>query len=469
MSGPKLSAYELEQRRKAELERIQKEISKSRASLIRMQHEASGEVTWCEQQIAQIERQLDLLHSSTLSDAETSTARKAILSYRKDIERQNAMWAEYGKSFDPYINSLAEIQEEEKRAGDKMEHLKQQQEQIGANSLEYHGALRKVAENIKESLACTTLSFAEAMQGINMHKVEVATPQEETASLRDELLRQIANLKSNKLATPRMLTRLERAARFVEEEGRVVVLKEEASRVKDISRDLHRIEEQYELYQNALCEKQSLLAALEDNTVISEEQFEKPEDIESRIEQLVADNKVLQARVIEKTERAEIENSIDSAMRSLGYELIGAKCQHTDGFDKLYLFDDKPGTGIRLIQQANGNIMMKVVGIEHAEAKLDEVHTAYLVEAQKKFCDAYETIIDAFEKQGVRRIKGTEQKRPPSAQFAQAIDVSKYDPEFGNKKDKGLEFDHTESDLNGRTSKRKRTRVQKPVHLTEGG
>lgn len=74
MSGPKLSKYELEQLRKAELERIQREIENSHANILHIKRDISSEMEWCKHELDQIDRQMNLISSCSLSEDDRSQA-----------------------------------------------------------------------------------------------------------------------------------------------------------------------------------------------------------------------------------------------------------------------------------------------------------------------------------------------------------------------------------------------------------
>lgn len=74
MSGPKLSEYELEQLRKAELERIQREIENLHANILRIKKDIFSETEWCRHELDQMERQINLVNGCSLSEEERSQA-----------------------------------------------------------------------------------------------------------------------------------------------------------------------------------------------------------------------------------------------------------------------------------------------------------------------------------------------------------------------------------------------------------
>ena len=454
MSGPKLSEYELEQLRKAELERIQRAISNSQANIKRMQQKVFDGIKWCDQQLLQIERQLNLLSSSTLSADKTSSIKRAILSQQQKVLNLKSDRADFRPSQAAQSDDLTEVQTEENRLSNLLQRLDAQESVISDGSSEYLEALQLLADNVKGSLTCSTYSLAEAMQSV-AEKMSIDTAaSDEADKLRFEILSHIAALKTNKLVTRKMVDRLDHSAQLAEQESSVARLKElDSIVIKDISRKLAGIEKLYDAYQSAHCENLTLLAALGEKVGIVNESFDTPDSIKARTVQLVSENAGLRKRVLAVAERMEIEKSIDMAMDSLGYRLIGTKGKSAEGSVKLYEFSD--GVGIQMTRRADGVVRMKVVGIGSAGEELDKANKEHLVRMQEDFCDVYDTIVDAFERHGVHQVRGTEKKFPPDIQFAQMIDVLEYDPNF---------FMNRQTVSVGKS----RTSVQKPIQLTAG-
>lgn len=466
MSGPKLSAYELEQIRKAELERIQREIANLRANIVRMQQEAQEGVKWCEQNLLQINRQLSLVASSTLSPEQVSYIKRAILTQQQRIIDLKYVWSSYEPLPSAQSDSLEDVKSEENRLASLLEDLKKQQGDIAAGSPDYFEALRLVADDAKKDLVCTTLSFAEAMRNIPK-AVDVVVADDDVTQLKNCILDRIAELKSHELITQKMDERLENVAKFVEQETDITRLKELNSLVVgDIATKLHKIEAQYDDYLNAQCQHVALLASLGEAMEIKHETFETPENIKATIAQLIDENRKLQIRILQRAERKEIEKSIDKAMDTLGYHLIGEKCSTEKGSIKLYNFSD--GTGIQVTQRADGVIRMKVVGIGHENQTLDDSDKLHLVKMQEAFCDTYEEIVEAFKAMGVCQVKDTEIKYPPDVAFAEAVDVIEYDSDYFKGIDygkaSGANVSFTRASLN-KNKKNNRTSVQKPLHL----
>lgn len=118
MSGPKLSEYELEQLRKAELERIQREIENLHANILRIKKDIFSETEWCRHELDQMERQINLVNGCSLSEEEHSQAHSIIASERQRIcELLLSMDSITGHVI-THPNELKEVQAEERHIRD---------------------------------------------------------------------------------------------------------------------------------------------------------------------------------------------------------------------------------------------------------------------------------------------------------------------------------------------------------------
>lgn len=275
-------------------------------------------------------------------------------------------------------------------------------------------------------------------------------PGGETAAVRENLLHRIAALTQHQRITPGMKKRLAQAAQLAEQALSAARLREiDSLVVKEIAADLGEIEKKHGEYRRVRSENLALRAALGEKLDAGEERFEKPADMQRRINALRSDNQALTQRVLKAAERAEIAHAVDATMAAMGYSLIGSKDASAEGTVKLYSFSN--GTGIQVIHRADGIIRMKVVGLATPGHALDAADQAYLLTQQQDFCNAYESIVDALDKQGIRQVKGTVRALPPSAQFSQCVDVLEYAPHFWEAPQSG-----------------KRRAVNRPIQLTEG-
>ena len=149
MSGPKLSEYELEQLRKAELERIQREIENLHANILRIKKDIFSETEWCRHELDQMERQINLVNGCSLSEEEHSQAHSIIASERQRIcELLLSMDSITGHVI-THPNELKEVQAEERHIRDFWSRLIESKAMILTDRIEYESVMANVAERIK--------------------------------------------------------------------------------------------------------------------------------------------------------------------------------------------------------------------------------------------------------------------------------------------------------------------------------
>ena len=461
MSGPKLSAYELEQLRKAELENIQRELAKSRAHIKAILKDVASVKEWCDRELVQFERQLNLLESSSLSQEKVSETGAVISSEKLNIANLLQTLANIREMPLEHPDELSEVQKEEHRLRGLASALKTQRDTLIANRLDYELAMSGLAENLKGSLECSTYSLAEALLNIQLSSTAPQSQSTDIVALRSRMLNEIIRIKNNPFASGRDIDRLERAAHFVEQEVDPARLKEVDSMViREFTYKFSKMESLYGEYVETICQHNALLESLGESPIV-EEKFETTMQLSSRIASLKAENSVLYERLISAATCAEINKAIDEAMCSLGYDLIGTKEASAQGSIKLYQFAN--GTGIQIVQKSDGAVRLKVVGLSQTNRAPDKAEREQLVHMQEEFCTAYDLIKDAFEAHGIRQVFGSEKRLPPDEQFAQIIDITEYDPNYLQRRGASIQ-----AGKNQRISS-KRMPIQTPKNLTMEG
>lgn len=428
MSGPKLSAYELEQLRKAELERIQRELANSHANIKAILKDVASVREWCERELVQFERQLNLLESSSLSQEKASETRDAISSERQGIMNLLQTLASIRAIPLEHPDELPEVQAEERRLRGLASGLKTQRDTLIANRAGYETTMSGLAENLKGSLECSTYSLAEALLNIRATSPVCQSQSTDIAATQSRMLSEIIQLKNNPYASKKDIDRLEKAAHLVEQEVDPARLKEVDSMViREFIYKFSKMESLYGEYSEVICQHNALIERLGESP-ITEERFETTTLLSSKIASLKAENSALFERLIDAAICAEINKAIDEAMCSLGYDLIGVKEASARGSVKLFQFAN--GTGIQIVQKTDGAVRLKVVGLAQGNRTPDKAEQEYLVHMQEEFCTAYDSIKDAFEAHGIRQVIGSEKRLPPDEQFAQIIDITEYDPSY---------------------------------------
>lgn len=464
MSGPKLSAYELEQIRKAELERIRREIAEAKANILRMVNEAKRGSDWCDQQLRLVEKQLSLLSSSTLPEEEMAILTDMLSARKERIRALGGDWRAIRPTTAAQSDSHSEVKAEEERISSLVADAPKRQAEIAAEIQANQQMLKKLADNLRNGISDTNYSVAEVLQSVVVDAGQ-SNSEEEVKKLQSTMLEQIEALKAHELATAKMIERLDRCAERIAQESRPDVLRElESQVIKDISYKLRRIEAAYDEYRKLYYKNTAFRQSLGQQVNAVEELFESESAILARMKQLQSENAAMEKGDLEAAKRAEIAKSIDAAMESLGYNLIGAK--DAVGVHSVKLFRFAPEAGIQVTQGADGTMQMKVVGLGHASEVPNEGRKKKLVEYQRHFCAGYDKIVEALREQGVLQVDGTQERLPPSTQFVTEVDESEY-KRPATEAGQGKADDTTEQVARevAHTSQRSRFDVRKPYEM----
>lgn len=425
MSGPKLSAYELEQIRKAELERIRRETAEAKANILRMVNETMRGASWCDQQLRIVEQQLSLLSSSTLSDDEMAELTDMLSARKESIRTLRDGWRSIKPKTVAQSDSHSEVKAEEGRISSLVLDAFKCQAEIAAEIQKNKQKLEKLSDNLRSSISDRSYSVSAVLQSVAVADAGQSNPDEEVKRFQADLFERINALRTHELVTAKMIERLDHCAERIAQENRLVVLRElESQVIKDISYKLDRIETVYDAYRKLYYQNTALKQSLGQRVDVVEEIFESENAILARMKQLEAENAAMIKGDLEAAERTEIAKSIDKAMESLGYRLIGSK--DAVGADSVKLFRFAPEAGIQVTQGADGTMQMKVVGLGHANEEPNEGRKKKLVEYQRHFCAGYDNIVNALREQGVLQVDGTQERLPPSAQFVTEVDESEY-------------------------------------------
>ena len=454
MSGPKLSKYELEQLRKAELERIQREIENSHANILHIKRDISSEMEWCKHELDQIDRQMNLISSCSLSEDDRSQANSIILSERQRICDLLHCMDSIADHVIAHPNELAEVQAEEHRIRDLWRRLTESKTSILTDRIEYESVMTNVAEKLKESLDCSTFSLAEALQNIHSIRPESISTSADIEQMRAEMLSEIVSLKKSRFASAKIINRLNNAAQLVSSETNPQRLNDINSRViRELSHSFDKMQLIYDEYKDVFCRHNVLLSQLGKAT-LEEDCFDTVAEMTARINTIKEENESLHQQLLAIAERQEICKSIDEAMSSLGYDLIGTKEASVKGSVKLYQFSK--GAGIQMIQKEDGTVRLKVVGLSKSNRSPKESEKSYLLHMQEEFCSAYEQIKEAFMRQGISQVQGSERKLPPDNQFSQIINVNEYDSAYV-----------AESSMSTLPGKKSRVSAHKPKYMRQ--
>ena len=456
MSGPKLSAYELEQLRKAELERVQREIARIKAGILKLESDKRTEIKTCRQEIEALNRQSRLLATSTLNQEERRLTEESICAEVAKLEALCSAWEKVRAKDIKDPTSLAEIQLVDATLRKEFAELREQKRHNAEDRAMYQSLMKNLANNLSDSIQVSTYSFEQAMQNISQktpkQTQEVSNIDE---SARSNLLDRIETVMSNPLATKDMRVRLTNAIEMVKVADSDKRIGEIRSLVVDeIAHKLAKFEHHAERLSDAQYLRRALLEMLGRSAMDEQRYFETEGEMLLYIESIELENKKLNEEVYKRAEKTEVEKCIDEAMEELGYELVGNRPQTSDESVRLYHFST--GSAVQMVRKGDGAISMKVVGLSDTSRLPNSDEAEFLYKQQIAFCDAYDLITDKLKEKGIVKIPGTEKRLPPNVQFSQVVNLNDYHLAEGQK------ITH------GETSKEQRLNVNKPKVLNWG-
>lgn len=134
----------------------------------------------------------------------------------------------------------------------------------------------------------------------------------------------------------------------------------------------------------------------------------------------------LESNRLEEMIRGYINDSLDEAMRELGYSLVGEREKIKKSGQKvkheLYQFEE--GSGVDITYGADGQITMELGGFDTVDRTPGEDEAVRLTEDMHRFCGQYEELEKLLAEKGITRRNIS--MMPASAEFAQIINTEDY-------------------------------------------
>ena len=424
MSGPKLSAFELEQMRKAELERIELEKTRLKALALQDIQETSELLTWCKKEQEVMKKQRYYLVASSLNEIEEGRIGSCI-SERASL-LSTLLHACALQDCTIIGASIEEIRKNQLAISEKAKTCREIKAVYDKGADEHRASIRTIAENIIDSTPTESYSLEQALAVLPvLHSVKNDNLKQD----KEALLQRLERILSHPQASQSERARAKNAARRIGMISEKTELREFASLVvSEIERDIHIRSKLLEEYTRQIATEDAVHISLGNKIPVRPE----PPESKEELRRLIADSKdtvkQLKNKLMRKAEQEEIAKSIDKVMKEMGYEIIGEKHSLTTSRSKLFQFDDF--AGLEFTQQRNGNIRIQVVGLSNEEKTPDEIETEELYEKQVSFCREYDTIIDALKREGVVAKTGTVKRSPPDRAFCEFVDVTEYNPDF---------------------------------------
>ena len=146
MSGPKISEYELEQRRKAELQRRERETNELRSSIVASILEAQQAISKADQELSLLDRQLELLLSSTLSPQEQEQTLSAIKQRKQQLAQLKEICS--GIITTDYSGDLERLRETHSVVSHKAKTVSSLEAGDPSTNASYQKAMSALAENL---------------------------------------------------------------------------------------------------------------------------------------------------------------------------------------------------------------------------------------------------------------------------------------------------------------------------------
>lgn len=413
MSGPKLSAFELEQLRKQELERKQREIEAENAKSMRCIQEAQRLLKTIDYERGCLLQQQQMLENSTLSDIEKQNINAAIkrrLNMLKDVERAcKLVPATVGYSETPEA-----AQKQYNSVSEKLSRCQSANERYTSMRVSYEALLAPLAQKLCDAVRVKGFSLEQALSTLPTRVVTQVLKREESPDLSEE--------KAELIAKAQGIIDDANASESFREQARKAIVRIDSAQNKrelhsvqsltldEINRKLKRMKPLHEDYYTLLSKKNALAAACGSKEIELPGSFDSEEALQGTIQQLRAEIEAEERKALREAEQREIATAIDLAMKELGYPLLGVRNDTQGCHMKIFRFDEQAGLEVR--QNTAGQIRICVVGMANEEKTPNGKEAGLLLKEQHKFCGKYDRIVEKLQEKGIRLTKRISRKEP---------------------------------------------------------
>lgn len=418
MSGPKLSAYELELRKREALKKVQDRI-------IYIKTKAIDDCHRIDEIINHLHQQMNLLEATSISDIEKRKAIETIKEQICDLEQFRQTYLSIHIS--QIGGGLEELQSALQSLEKRMNALESQEVAVANKSLLYKDTLVQAVNSSSEEDADTGIE-------VTLSSISSSFPKDERKILNDSITYLIN--RANEYLNYDMLDneskdRLQKAVRQIQNPSITArALSEiESLVIREIGRKLQKTKDLTKEYQQLQNTRNALRSSLGTVTPQNDNIPHNEEGIIAAIDSIKKEIHYLEERLFEESEKAEITSTIDSAMKELGYELIGLKPSSTRS-STIHLFHFLGDSGLQVTQRTDGVIRIQVVGLADKQHSVTTTDNDYLLTQQESFCSIYNKIVSTFESKGISAKPETLKKNPPNKQFNKFVDPTEYDPSY---------------------------------------
>lgn len=410
MSGPKLSAAEIEAQHRAQLER-------ERQERLRRLREAQKRYNASKANVAALRTQLSELLSDNIAGIKavsTSGADTLTNTINQILTSMDMNPVENSASEDAWIDSAVKSRE---RAVKLLEEGKaaiaQEASRIGtynarAMAATQHATISSAIENaIRED--------AQVQKSIEFSPVSQAGIDEHLRSCLRELRVLLEQKQAPMLETAATLIgEVERILSYIER-GQKADVEREAQDIINREQDLiDEIEECKELY-GEYC----AVAAIVNAAPLDLIEFSGVEMLEQEIHDL-------RRRYQKKDEMDFIADQVNQVMLDLGYEFVSSHVLQQESEKDVSVYSADEETGVVVYTGENGEVMMQVVSLGDTE-KLSEEELEESLDLQLSFCASHQDIVEELRNRGVllRQVN----YQPPRREHARKICTTDFSSE----------------------------------------
>lgn len=441
MSGPKVSSYELEQRRREEEARRAEEERRRLAEEMRRKAEEERRrqievIQRLQKQIADIGKKNDFCRSiiaENSTDSRVTEVRDLYMNLCEKCENEQKPFVFSNiKSAKERQNELektiSELQEGSKRLTEMVDSWKKQvQDQIAAEfqnmddeeerSVTRKESSREVSVSRTESKKVSDAENKKKKQDAQKLIGELKMESRGSNTIYDAAVKKEINILENLYFLTDYSSVIEHAR---DTRNKLYKLKQELQREEE---RIARIKlQKHEAFRAEYVE---YLACCEMIGAEAKE-FLPEEENEASIEWLRKERIHLEAKYLEQQEKQIIRKELETVMEELGYSVIASKetTRRSGAVVREQVFAYSEGTAIN-VTEANGMITMEVVGVDTSDRDPVEDESEYLEGEMESFCTSHKEIEKRLAAKGIV-LKNRIQMNPPSKAYAKILNITEY-------------------------------------------
>lgn len=410
MSGPKLSAAEIEAQRRAQLER-------ERQERLRRLREAQSKYNTAKAYVVEHRMQLsEFLDDSIAAIRAVSTAGADTLmtAINKILARMDMNPVANSASKEAWIDSAIKSQERVLKLFNEGKMLiEQEANRIGVyNARALTAAQHASASN---SIENAVRGDTQVQKSIEFTPIPTDSIEVHLSSCLSELRELLDHKQTPMLKTTAALVREVKRILTNTEHGQENNIEREAQDIINREQDLiDEIEECKELY-----EEYYAVAAIVNAEPLDLTDFSGAEMLEQEMNDL-------KCRYQREDEMDYIADQVNQVMLELGYEFVSSHVLQQESEKDMSVYSADEETGVVVYTGENGEVMMQVVSLGDTEEMSDEEIEESL-DLQLSFCSSHQDIVDELRNRGILLRQMNYQ--PPRREHAKKICTSEFSPE----------------------------------------